>query len=138
MRTNNKRLFLFLLILSFTLLADTFTTQQGSEGIDTGLSPYSGQENYNYGTDVRIHVYGWMDSHILIKFDVSSIPSGATCNSATMSLYIAEAAIEFDVASEHANGSTSTKLSWSHTIGSRSNRILVTTWCLAPLKEDVR
>lgn len=46
----------------------------------------------------------------------------------------ADAAIEFDAVSYDASGSSGTTLSWSHTIESQNNRILVTTWCLAALK----
>lgn len=67
------------------------TLQPGSAGIDAVLSEY--QPTANYGNHPEFYSSQWTyssnprESRSLLKFDLSTIPVGATINSATLSLY---------------------------------------------------
>jgi len=62
----------------------TFTTQPGSEGKDTYL--YVNNGNKHYGGDTGLIDDG-TNYVMLIEFDCSSVPAGASCSAATLYLY---------------------------------------------------
>lgn len=72
----------------FPVIIDpTLTLDEGEAGADndTYLSGY-GTTN-NYGSHAQLVIDNWLSQVGLIKFDCSSIPSDATCDSATLSLW---------------------------------------------------
>jgi hypothetical protein len=73
---------------NFTLTPDDpgFAEQPGGEGKDTWL--YLSNPNTNYETDDEVQVRGNDNRRVLIEFNLSSIPSGATIENATMELYV--------------------------------------------------
>ena len=94
-----------LLILSFAafiscdkdcdpeIVSRTLTLQPGSEGKDAFVSSYSGDMSNNHGTDTDFPLYAWTISSTnyktrsFIEFDLSTIPSDATIESAKLSFY---------------------------------------------------
>jgi hypothetical protein len=71
----------------------------------------------NYGTAAILDMDSG-DEHTFIEFDLSSIPAGATCDSATLSLWSAESAtaVAYDIYSLHSNVSTWTEagITWNN------------------------
>ena len=66
----------------------TLTLQpDATDGIDTYV--YEASANANFGTGVTLSLIGFaaLRQRVLIKFDLSSIPAGATIDSATLTLY---------------------------------------------------
>lgn len=73
--------------ISRPLVDPTFETQpDGTAGQDTQLSTSNQDKHYGSDDEMLVDTSGSTRCS-LIKFDVSSIPSGATCDSATLYLY---------------------------------------------------
>ena len=96
MKTINKKkvvTFLISLIFCSTINAQTTIILQpnGSQGKDAYIE--SRLNNNNYGNHIDFPAIAWtnrgtpVDARGLIDFDLSSIPNGATINSASLSLY---------------------------------------------------
>jgi hypothetical protein len=69
--------------------SQTITLQQGLNGYtavtDTWINSYD--PNLNFNGETKLNVQGTEDIKTLVRFDLSSIPTGATITSATLSLY---------------------------------------------------
>lgn len=77
-------------LLASPTLADTFTTQPGSSGVDVYLSSYDTTSNFGNVNTLQIGETNAANNRVsraLIKFDLSGIPANATINSATLSLW---------------------------------------------------
>ena len=82
---------LFLAFLFPTLASATVVyLQDGVSGYtgttDADLNTYSTSANTGSATTLRLGAYGAIKS--VFKFDLSSIPTGSTINSATLNLYV--------------------------------------------------
>jgi hypothetical protein len=77
-------------LLAAPTLADTFTSQPGSSGVDTYLSSYDTTSNFGNSVTLQVGETNAASNRVsraLVKFDLSSIPASATINSATLSLW---------------------------------------------------
>lgn len=77
-------------LLASPTLADTFTTQPGSSGVDNYISSYDVTDNFGNVNTLQIGETNAANNRVsraLIKFDLSGIPANATINSATLSLW---------------------------------------------------
>ena len=72
-------------LLTAKALADSEILQPNGAGKDTCI--IAGSPNLNYGADIGMDIRGDDNRHSLIWFDLSSIPSNAIINSATLKLY---------------------------------------------------
>jgi hypothetical protein len=85
-----KFLFIFLSLIHLNVLGQTTVNLDASDDSYIDRNTGSGENNTNYGsgTTMRVEYSRWnaWDEFSLVKFDLSSIPSGATITSATLKL----------------------------------------------------
>lgn len=102
---------------AYPVLVDTNFTDQpdATGGQDTNTDGSVGDEDVNFGTNVELKARTGR-RNILIKFDVSSIPSTATDDAADLSLWSNEVntAKTWQIFSLHSNVSTWTELGATH------------------------
>ncbi len=80
----------FVFLFPLAVSATSVTLQEGLNGYtgtsDADINTYSPTANTGSATTLRLGAYGDLKS--VFKFDLSSIPSNATINSATLGLYV--------------------------------------------------
>jgi hypothetical protein len=135
---NKKKILRFLISLIFCSTINAQTTiilqPNGSQGKDAYIDNRS--NNNNYGNHIDFPAIAWtnngtpVDARGLIDFDLSSIPNGATINSASLSLYSYSSPANGDHSTRNgSNKSVLTRItnSWDESTVNWNNQPTTTT-----------